>query len=124
MKPGIVASELRRIASLIDASNAPRRDRVALDLKRLIANLAKDPSYVEFLNGVVEKHGVVSPEEYGIFEKVAQELDEMLDMSSGIGPDEWEVYTSNLKEMWEELNTLFMTNFEHPIPPLPVDLLS
>lgn len=39
MSPDSVARELRRVASLIDASRAPRRDLVTADLRRVLATI-------------------------------------------------------------------------------------
>jgi len=44
MRPSQFASELRRIASLIENSSKPNKQRVASSLKRLIAAVGSEPS--------------------------------------------------------------------------------
>lgn len=51
MKPSQVSTKLRQIAAAIDNSKNPRRDLVALDLKKLVKDIHK-----KYLGGLTEEN--------------------------------------------------------------------
>jgi len=80
MKPSELASQLRRIASKIDASKNPDRTLVAQDLKQIIAAVAKPDRDTrqriisEYAAAQLESKGIIADQQVSDATKVIYEL--------------------------------------------------